>query len=133
MADYGCEFICVCNKMKCRHCLLHDVLESGSVDSFIHMKWELVRRRLSLRLLLSRGKCMGFRGDIHEAHEVFLQSISFLVSRNPFCLKHSSNFLLDLFEKDVPGDVLAVEHAATLYNICWFSLKSYPCKGTRYT
>ncbi|KAL7205879.1 hypothetical protein ACSBR2_018738 [Camellia fascicularis] len=132
-ADSGCEMICVCNKMRCWYCLHIDVVESGCVNNFVRMKWEFARRQLSLRLLTGIGKCLEVRGEIHEAHEIVLQSSSVLVSRNAFSA-HSSvplSFLLDLIGKDIPGDPLAVERAAILYNICWFTLKSYPCNDTR--
>ena len=51
----GSEVKCICNKMGCWHCLLMDVMNSGLVDNLLNMKWELVRRRLSLRLLTSIG------------------------------------------------------------------------------
>ncbi|KAK9290720.1 hypothetical protein L1049_008894 [Liquidambar formosana] len=132
--DFGCEVTCVCNKMKCWQCLRVEVMESGSVNNFILMKWECVRRKLSLRLLTGIGKCLGVHGEVHKTHKVFLQSISVLVSRNPFCHVYSSVTVassLDLIGKEIPGDVLAIERAAILYNICWFSLKSFHCKDTR--
>lgn len=45
----------VCNKMKCWHCLPHEVRESGFLNNHIHMKWEFARRRLLLRLLTDIG------------------------------------------------------------------------------
>ncbi|CBI23880.3 unnamed protein product, partial [Vitis vinifera] len=134
MADVGSEITCICNKMKCWHCLPMEVMESGLVNNFIFMKWEFVRRRLSLRLLTGIGKCLGGRGEIHETHEIFLQSIFVLISRNPFSYGSSyvrPNFLLDLIGKEIPGDVFSVEHAAIIYNICWFSLKNYRSQDTR--
>ncbi|KAA8545541.1 hypothetical protein F0562_020325 [Nyssa sinensis] len=134
VADSGCELTCICNKMKCWFCLPNEVIKSGSVNNFINMKWEFVRRQLSLRLLTSIGKCLAVRGEIHEAHKILVQSILVLVSRNSVFPAYSSvplTFLLDLIGKDIPGDALAVEHAAILYSICWFTLKSYPCRSTR--
>ncbi|XP_015580756.1 separase [Ricinus communis] len=132
--DFGCEVVCICNKLKCWFCLAMEVKESGLLMNFINMKWELVRRRLSLRILSSRGKCLQIHGEIHEAHEIILQSASVLVSRNPFTQSYSAvshTFLLDLVGTEYSGDVFAVERAALLFDICWFSLKSYHSKDNR--
>lgn len=40
--------------------------------------------------------------------------------------------LLDMIGKDIPGDPLAVERTTLLYNLCWFTLKSYGRKDTRF-
>ncbi|XAR49404.1 Separase [Bertholletia excelsa] len=132
-SDSRSEITCFCNKMKCWYCLPSEIIESGCLNNFVRLIWEFVRRQLSLRLLIGMGKCMVFRGEIHEAHEIFLQSIQVLVSRNPFSA-HSSipvSFLLDFLGKDIPGDSFAVERAAILYNICWCVVKSYSCKSNR--
>lgn len=55
MADFGSETTCICNKIKCWHCLPIEVMESGLLNNFISLKWEFVRRRLSLRLLTGIG------------------------------------------------------------------------------
>lgn len=39
--------------------------------------------------------------------------------------------LLDLVGKETEGDGLQIERAALLYNISWFSLKSYHTQNTR--
>jgi hypothetical protein len=41
--------------MRCWQCLAMAVMESGLVNNFVHMKWEVVRRRLLLRLLTGIG------------------------------------------------------------------------------
>ncbi|CAK7357007.1 unnamed protein product [Dovyalis caffra] len=132
MVDLGCEITCICNGKKCWFCLAREVKESGLLSNFICLKWEFVRRRLSVRLLSGIGKCLEVHGRFHEAHEIISQSISVLVSRNPFahaCIPFT--FLLDLVGKELSGDVFSVERAAVLYNICWFSLKSYSSKDNR--
>lgn len=45
----------ICIDFKCWYCLPDDVRESGYLISYIHMKWELVRRRLLVRVLTSIG------------------------------------------------------------------------------
>lgn len=56
----GCEERCVCSKMTCWLCLPMEVMNCGSVQSFIYLKWEYVRRKLSLRVLSSLGMCYAF-------------------------------------------------------------------------
>lgn len=53
--DLGCEVKCTCNKMKCWQCLPMEVMASGSVNNLILLKWEFIRRRLSLRSLTGIG------------------------------------------------------------------------------
>ncbi|KAL5787518.1 hypothetical protein ACOSP7_004467 [Xanthoceras sorbifolium] len=130
----GSEASCICNKMKCWQCLPVEVIESGLLDNLVNIKWEFVRRRLSLRMLNGIGKCMGYHSQIHEGHEIILQSMSVLISRNPFSHTYfsvSPNSLLDLIGQQFSGDVFAVERAVILYNISWFSLKGHHFKGTR--
>ncbi|KAK4438264.1 Separase [Sesamum alatum] len=133
-ADFASDITSLCNKMKCWHCFHIEAVDCSSLDNFIYMNWELVYRKLCLRLLISIGKFSGVCGNVHEAHEILLQSISVLFSKNSYCSKYSSDalvFLMESIGKDFPGDVLAVERAALLYYICWFTLKSYPYHGTR--
>ncbi|XP_059463278.1 separase isoform X5 [Corylus avellana] len=133
---FGCEVKCISNNMWCWQCLSMAVMDSGLLNNFVHMKWEVVRRRLLLRLLIGIGKCFGNRGQIHETHKVLFQSISVLVSRNPFghtCSSVPLTSLLDYIGKEIAGDAFTVERAVILYNICWFSLKNYHSKDTRTT
>jgi separase len=81
------------------------------------------------------GKCFGNGGQIHETHKVLSQSISVLVSGNPFghtCSSVPLTSLLDYIGKEIAGDAFTVERAVILHNICWFSLKNYHSKDTRY-
>lgn len=60
----GCEEMCVCHKNRCWLCLPMEVMRSGLIKDFINMKWEFVRRRISIRLLTSLGmsiaSCYGY-------------------------------------------------------------------------
>ncbi|KAK3002113.1 hypothetical protein RJ639_021722 [Escallonia herrerae] len=106
--DFDGKISCVSSNIKCWHCLPLEVMTSG--------------------------KCFGVLGEIHKAHEILLECILVLIGRNPFPQTKSSvpvTMLLDLIGKEICGDV-AVEHAAVLYNICWFALQSYPCKANSY-
>lgn len=53
--DFECDINCLCNKMRCWHCLHLEAINSGSLNSYVSMRWELVHRKLSLRLLISLG------------------------------------------------------------------------------
>ncbi|XP_077213689.1 separase isoform X2 [Tasmannia lanceolata] len=108
VADFGC-----------------DEMKAGSMHDIIYLKWEFYHRRLALRLLMKIGKCTGRHGEIHEVHKIFSQSISLLFNREPLC-QISSNIvdMLELIGKENPGDIFAVERAAILYNLSWFSVKN---------
>ncbi|KAL3538573.1 hypothetical protein ACH5RR_001939 [Cinchona calisaya] len=132
VADSTREITSFCNKIKCWHCLALEALKSGSLSGFVHMNWELVRRRSSLTLLISIGKCLGAYDNNHKAHHILLLSLSLMV--NPYCPKYSSLssiFFIDLINKDIPGEVLAVEHAMLLYSLCRIAVKCYPHRFTR--
>lgn len=64
---FGGEEMCICQKMRCWFCLPMEVMKCGLIKNFIDMKWEFVRRRLSLRLLTSLGmgiaSCYEFKLD----------------------------------------------------------------------
>lgn len=81
------------------------------------------------------GKFSGIFGHVHEAHEILSQSLSVFFGKNSYCSKHSPDSLLLTVEsvgKYFPGDALAVERAALLYFICWFTVKNNSYQGTRY-
>ncbi|KAK4739682.1 hypothetical protein R3W88_003379 [Solanum pinnatisectum] len=124
---------CMCYKLKCWHHLHLEILRSGSLSNFVYLKWELVRRQLSLRLLTTTEKCLGLSGDSHEAQKLVLQSLS-LFSSDPSCPKYSSLPLMSLVDQmglNIWVVELAVDHSVILYRICYSILNSYTCKGTR--
>lgn len=55
VTDFQNDISSLCNKMKCWHCLHLEAVDCGSVNKMIWMEWELVYRKLSLRLLISIG------------------------------------------------------------------------------
>lgn len=76
------------------------------------------------------------QNERQKGHEIFSECISALVARNQFSPTYNAapfNLKLDLIGFDIPGDVLAVERATILYNLCWFILKHYHSNGTRYS
>ncbi|XP_056159390.1 separase isoform X2 [Syzygium oleosum] len=130
--DSGTKALCICSKWKCWNCLHVENIKSGSVNSFIHMRLEFFSRRLSSRLFTGIGKCRGTHDQIHKTHAILLQSISNVV-RGDLSSQCSVPvpLLLDLVGKETEGDGLRIERAAVLYNISWFSLKSYHTQNTR--
>ncbi|XP_074358633.1 separase isoform X1 [Apium graveolens] len=133
IANFGNNDSIICKEIKCWYCLPHDVRESRCLINYIHMKWELVRRRLLVRVLTSIGKCLVIQDERQKGHEIFSECISVLVARNQFSPTYNAapfSLKLDLIGSDIPGDVLAVERATVLYNLCWFILKYYRSKGT---
>lgn len=50
------EGTCICNEMKCLHCLPLEVIQSGLLDNFQHLQWESIRRRLLIKVLIGKGK-----------------------------------------------------------------------------
>ncbi|XP_019425826.1 PREDICTED: separase isoform X1 [Lupinus angustifolius] len=122
------------SKTRCWHCLPPEVMNSGLLNNFINLKWEFVRRQLSMNLLTRLVKCFSMGGHIHETCKFLLRSISVLVSRNPF-YQTSSSVSLDYFHhlvaKEIPGDVFALQRAEIVHDICLYSLRSYNSKVTR--
>ncbi|KAF8019982.1 hypothetical protein BT93_G0618 [Corymbia citriodora subsp. variegata] len=130
--DSVTKALCICSKWKCWDCLHVENIKSASMNSFIHMRLEFFSRRLSSRLFTGIGKCRGTLGQIHKTHEILLQSISNVVGGD---LSSQCSvpvpLLLGLVGKETEGDGLRIERAAVLYNISWFSLKSYHTQNTR--
>lgn len=50
-----CTTTCVLSKMRCWYCLPSEVVKSGLLNDFIYLKWEFVRRQLSMKLLSRVG------------------------------------------------------------------------------
>ncbi|KAJ1434987.1 SEPARIN core domain [Sesbania bispinosa] len=129
-----CAITCVFPKMGCWHCLPSEVVKSGLLNDFLNLKWEFVRRQLSMKLFTRVVKCVAYPGQIDETRKILLRSISVLVSRNPFCHTFSSiplDYFHHLVAKEIPGDVFAIERAEIVHEICWHSLKHYHSKSTR--
>ncbi|KAG4399168.1 hypothetical protein GLYMA_08G184200v4 [Glycine max] len=129
-----CAITCVFSKMRCWYCLPSEVIRSGLLNDFINLKWEFVRRQLSMKLLSRVVKCFAYPGQIDEARKILLRSISVLVSRNPFYPMPSSiplDYFHHLVAREIPGDVFTIERAEIVHDICWYSLKSYHSKFAR--
>ncbi|KAF3592824.1 hypothetical protein DY000_02027105 [Brassica cretica] len=123
---------CICYKGKCTQCLSIDVMESGSLNSWVSLKWELCHRRLASSILVNLGKCLADSGRVHLAHEALLHSISVLFKSNRSSHKQPSVSELFVFiGKEAKGDVFAIDRAIILYNLCWLSLRNYHCRESR--
>lgn len=55
VTEFQSAITCLCNRMKCWHCLYGEATSSSSIHNFIHMNWELVYRKILLRLLVGIG------------------------------------------------------------------------------
>lgn len=62
-ADSGCEFTCIDSKMKFWYCLAIELMESGSINNFVQIKWEFDRRRLLLKVLTGLGMVIKTRNQ----------------------------------------------------------------------
>ncbi|KAK7302457.1 hypothetical protein RJT34_13347 [Clitoria ternatea] len=119
---------------RCWYCLPSEVVKSGLLNDFINLKWEFVRRQLSIKLLCRLAKCFACCGQIDEMHKIILRGISVLVSRNPFNSTFSSiplDYFHHLVAREIPGDVFTIERAEMVHDICCYSLKSYHSNFTR--
>ncbi|RDX78338.1 Separase, partial [Mucuna pruriens] len=129
LSKIGCPFA-----SRCWYCLPSEVVISGLLNDFINLKWEFVRRQLSMKLLSRVVKCFAYTGQIDETRKILLRSISILGSRNPFYPTFSSiplDYFHHLVAKEIPGDVFTIERAEIVHDICWYSLKSYHSKFAR--
>uniref|UniRef100_A0A7N0RG04 separase n=1 Tax=Kalanchoe fedtschenkoi TaxID=63787 RepID=A0A7N0RG04_KALFE len=133
MLHSGCA-MCLRENVQCWQCLPIKVLESGSVDSLISLKWEFHRRKLSLKLLEGAGKCLLANGQTHGAHEVYCESIAVLMSRNHFQYIFPATKLdewFDLTNEQTYGDAFAIERAVVLYHVCLHSVTIFHTKNAR--
>ncbi|KAL0738807.1 hypothetical protein Bca4012_015017 [Brassica carinata] len=123
---------CICYKGKRMQCLSVGVMESGSLDSLVSLKWELCHRRLACSILVHLGKYLAHSGKVHLAHEALLHSISVLFKSNRSSHREPSvSELLEFIGKEATSDVFAIDRAIILYNLCWLSLSNYHCRESR--
>lgn len=54
-ADFQSGIGSLCNNMRCFQCLHSEAVDCSNLNSFMCMNWELVHRKLCLRLLISIG------------------------------------------------------------------------------
>ncbi|KAL1201644.1 Separase [Cardamine amara subsp. amara] len=117
---------CICYKEKYQQCHSKEVSESGSLNNFVSLKWELCHRKLASSILVSLGKCLADSGRVHLAHEALLHSISVLFKSNWSSHNQPSvSQLLEFIGKEVTRDVFVVDRAIILYTLCWLNLRNY--------
>ncbi|KAM5568439.1 hypothetical protein ABKV19_016148 [Rosa sericea] len=129
---------CICKTSGCWQCLLRGVVKSTSVIDFVHLKWESVRRRLSLQLFSGLGKFLENNTELTDGISedmsllnCILQSMSLLVSGNAFSPAISTDLFLDTMGQDITGFDLSVELAELLYNIFWWCLQARSDRTSR--
>ncbi|XP_020573851.1 separase-like [Phalaenopsis equestris] len=121
----------VFTKVECLRCLCLKMIKEGTMENFIHFKWQCQRRRLLLRLLLKIAKSLEApceKQDAHEVHRVFWQCIFVLFDGEPCFDANFHGCDLNLFKlmgDNNIGDIFSVERAALLYNMSWFFLKDF--------
>lgn len=72
LVDCTYEVTRLCNKMTCWHCLALQVFKTLSLDALVHMKWELIWRRLSLVLLVNIGTVIMKEHVLNQEIAIFL-------------------------------------------------------------
>ncbi|XP_020517182.1 separase isoform X2 [Amborella trichopoda] len=121
-----CDGGCLCDQT-CWICHVAKVCAAGSMKNFVALKWSFHHRSIFSRLHLKIGKCLRLNGKIHEVHDRFHHSLSFLflVNRLSSFQTHSSGtlFQFDYVEKQIPGDIFPIERALLLYEISCLTLR----------
>lgn len=72
LVDCTYEVTRLCNEMTCWHCLALQVFKTLSLDALVHMKWELIWRRLSLVLLVNIGTVIMKEHVLNQEIAIFL-------------------------------------------------------------
>jgi len=79
-----CAITCNLSKTKCWNCLPSEVLKSGLLNDFIILKWEFVRRKLSMKLLTRVGMCTISYFLSHVNRVVTMHNFQALVVNSPY-------------------------------------------------
>ncbi|CAL5019775.1 unnamed protein product [Urochloa decumbens] len=118
----------LCNMFGCWKCLLVESLNSGCIHNILEFRWDCVRRRYLVSLLLKTARALGSRrGDCedHEVHNVYWQCISLLYFRSlpKSSFRTYEPHLSGLIMNGSTGDFLPSEHAEVLYSMSFILLK----------
>ncbi|CAL4967209.1 unnamed protein product [Urochloa decumbens] len=118
----------LCNMFGCWKCLLVESLNSGCIHNILEFRWDCVRRRYLVSLLLKTARALGSRrGDYeyHEVHNVYWQCISLLYFRSlpKSSFRTYEPHLSGLIMNGSTGDFLPSEHAEVLYSMSFILLK----------
>ncbi|KNA25484.1 hypothetical protein SOVF_006490 [Spinacia oleracea] len=127
------EAAIVSNRITCQKCFPRELNTFGSFACFIHMKWEFVRRRQILRLLIGLGKCQGALAGTHRLHTIYSKCISIFLGGNDCHCSSSTLLDFDSITKEITGDILVSERAEVFYSMCLLSLKALYSEDIRTT
>ncbi|XP_074291735.1 separase-like [Silene latifolia] len=125
------EVASVSNRVICEKCLLGKLKGLGSLASLIQMKWEYVRRRQILKLLIGLGKCQVTSSATTSMHRIYMKCISILRGGNDCHCLSSTSFELEFKGKEIPADSLAYECAEVFYTFGWYISKALYSLDTR--
>ncbi|XP_039791546.1 separase-like isoform X3 [Panicum virgatum] len=118
----------LCNMFGCWKCLVVKSLNSGCIQNILQFRWDCVRRRFHVSLLLKIARALrshrGNYGD-HEVHSVYWQCISLLYFRSlpQGCYKTYEPHLVGLIMDGSASDFFPLEHAEILCSMSFFLLK----------
>ncbi|KAG2661846.1 separase-like isoform X2 [Panicum virgatum] len=126
----------LCNIFGCWKCLLVKSLNSGCIQNILQFRWDCVRRRCCVSLLLKIARALGsHRGNYvnHEVHSVYWQCISLLYFRSlpQGCYKTYEPHLVGLIMDGSASDFFPLERAEILCSMSFFLLKSSLCEQPR--
>ncbi|KAL9237436.1 hypothetical protein vseg_011984 [Gypsophila vaccaria] len=117
------EMASVSNRVDCEKCLLGKLKSLSSLSFLIHVKWEYVRRRQILKLLIGLGKCQGTCFAITAPHRIYSKCISILRGGNDCHCLSFATFDFEFVGKGIPRESLAHECAELFYTFGWFISK----------
>ncbi|XP_062221862.1 separase [Phragmites australis] len=126
----------ICNMFGCWDCLLVKSLNSGCIQNILQFRWNCVRRRYLVSLLLKIARALGAHGGnygAHEVHSVYWQCISLLYFRSlpQGCYRSYGPHLIGLIMNGNTGDFLSLERAEILYSMSFFLLKGFLSEQSR--
>ncbi|KAH9606493.1 hypothetical protein KSS87_016437, partial [Heliosperma pusillum] len=125
------EVTSVSNRVNCEKCLLGKLKGLGSLASLIQMKWEYVRRRQILKLLVGLGKCQVISSATTSSHMIYLKCTSILRGGNDCNCLSSTSCEFEFKGEEIPGDSLAYECAEVFYSMGWYISKALYSSETR--
>ncbi|KAL6912053.1 hypothetical protein ACP4OV_000858 [Aristida adscensionis] len=132
----GCRKDDICNMFGCWNCLLVKSLNSGCIKNILQFRWNCVRRRFLVSLLLKTARAFGAHGGkygAHEVHSIYWQCISLLYFRSlpPDYYRSYGSYLIELTMDGNIGYFLSLERAEILYSMSFFLLKGFLSEQSR--
>ncbi|TVU28695.1 hypothetical protein EJB05_20225, partial [Eragrostis curvula] len=126
----------ICSMFGCWNCLLVKSLNSGCIQNILQFRWDCVRRRYLVSLLLKTARVSGaHKGHFgaHEVHSVYWQCISLLYFRSlpQDSYKFYGPYLVKAIMDESIGDFLPLERAEILYSMSFYLLKGIISEQSR--